>query len=141
MCCQVPALALFATRYSRARLLTFRLPQKKKEKLTRRLFSFLFALASRLSDLIFCGGEFSRPISVCRAPSVPINCVAFRRAHHFLLVLARFLSVRSCVGLAFRVRSTVVCCRGLFPLLGLARTRKRALYRSSALAAPEEVPW
>ena len=57
--CQVPALAVFATRYSRARLLTFRLPQKKKEKLTKRLFSFLFALASRLSDLIFAVGVFS----------------------------------------------------------------------------------
>ena len=139
---QVPALAVFATRYSRAHLLTFRLPQKKKEKLTKRLFSFLFALCSCFSfeRPDFCGGGFLAPISVFRAPSVPSNCVALRRAHHFLLVLARFLSVRSCVGLAFRVRSTVLCCRGLCLLSDLARTRKRALYRSSALAAPEEVP-
>jgi hypothetical protein len=59
----VPALAVFATRYSRAHLLTFRLPQKKKEKLTKRLFSFLFALASRLFERpgFAAGGGFSRP--------------------------------------------------------------------------------
>ena len=107
------------------------------------LISCFLALASRLSDLVFAVGDFLAPISFYRAPSVPSNCVALRRAHHFLLVLARFLSVsvRSCVGLAFRVRSTVLCCRGLCSLSDLARTRKRALYRSSALAAPEEVPW
>ena len=59
----MPALAVFATRYSRAHLLTFRLPQKKEEKLTKRadsfLFSLLFALAFRLSDLIFAVGVFS----------------------------------------------------------------------------------
>ena len=108
-----------------------------KKKLTKRLFSLPLLLFERPG---FCGGGFLAPISFFRAPSVPSNCVAFRRAHHFLLVLARFFFVRSCVGLAFRVRSTVVCCRGLCPLSGLARTRKRALYRSSAFAAPEEVP-
>ena len=127
---QVPALALFATRYSRARFFTFRLPQKKKRKLTKRLFSLPLLLFERPG---FCGGGFLAPISFFRAPSVPSNCVAFRRAHHFLLVLARFFFVRSCAGLAFRVRSTVVCCRGLCPLSGLARTRKRALYRTALL--------